>query len=352
MTTKTEQVPGTAFVFESIGSNSFDEGDDNVVPMSGTAYNGGVIVDHPYWDRVAFDISDIQSANSVPLLKDHYLDSPIGMVNKFVLGEKIDYESSVYVDEPEGAKVVKFGKRNFPWQVSLRILPKEIFFLGEGESTKLNGQDVEGPLHIFKKSSIRELSVTTLGADHETSARFSAEQIDVNIEDNDMSKKTDPKDGANAPKGEPDDSAEFSAGNDGGAEGNGDTITLTKDQFTALNTQAAAGQKAIERLDALESRFEAQAKSAREKDARELCEFMGIEPNEENLKLYTDMDEATFTAVATSVKSSKTIGRLPDSFTTETLGDEHGGNRRTKFESVSRDEEDSLLDSFGTVKEA
>jgi hypothetical protein len=58
----------------------------------------------------------------------------------------------------------------FPWQASVYVPPQSIEKLDEGETAEVNGRTIEGPGHVFRQSSLREVTFTSLGADENTGA--------------------------------------------------------------------------------------------------------------------------------------------------------------------------------------
>lgn len=67
------------------------------------------------------------------------------------------------------------AKKGFPFQVSIGARIRKGYVLEEGETAKVNGRVWEGPLIVAKESTIRELTITVLGADNDTSAIFAKE---------------------------------------------------------------------------------------------------------------------------------------------------------------------------------
>ena len=62
------------------------------------------------------------------------------------------------------------AKAGFPFQVSVGADIAEGYFVEEGDSAEVNGKKWKGPLIVAEKSVIKEISVTVLGADGNTSA--------------------------------------------------------------------------------------------------------------------------------------------------------------------------------------
>lgn len=67
------------------------------------------------------------------------------------------------------------AKKGFPFQVSIGARIKKGYILEEGDSAKVNGRSWDGPLVVAKATRTRELTITVLGADNDTSAIFAKE---------------------------------------------------------------------------------------------------------------------------------------------------------------------------------
>lgn len=66
------------------------------------------------------------------------------------------------------------AKQKFPFQVSIGAKIKDGYVVEEGDSVTVNGQSWNGPLIVASKTNIRELTITVLGADSNTSAVIAA----------------------------------------------------------------------------------------------------------------------------------------------------------------------------------
>jgi hypothetical protein len=66
------------------------------------------------------------------------------------------------------------ARKGFPFQTSVGATIKNGYLLEEGDTAEINGRVWEGPLIVAKRSITRELSITVLGADNDTSAMVAA----------------------------------------------------------------------------------------------------------------------------------------------------------------------------------
>ncbi len=166
--------PADQYTF-AIQSLNFAEGDpeDRKKPrtISGVAYSGGLIP-HPFWfGGVVFDLSSTKAKNKLPLLLDHDPARRAGFTKKVEVTDKITVQGSMLSNE-DAKGIVSDADEGFPWQMSVRITPKNSMELSEGASEMVNGRKVKGPATIFRNSVISEISFTPIGVDANTSAQM------------------------------------------------------------------------------------------------------------------------------------------------------------------------------------
>jgi hypothetical protein len=135
----------------------------------GAAYGGGVITDHPMWDKVIFDLSTTRAPDRMPVLLEHDADRIVGYTGSVTIGDRVEVEG-VLVDGEAGRNVAGLAGRGFPWQMSVRIMPAAAVQLGDRERTSVNGIEASGPATVFRDSLIREVGFCVLGADRDTEA--------------------------------------------------------------------------------------------------------------------------------------------------------------------------------------
>lgn len=144
--------------------------------FKGVAYSGGIITDHPFFERIAFDLESTTVETPAPLLLNHESGDPIGLIEKASVGKNIEIAGRLFSDvEGNGAiKVAKMADRGMPWQMSVGIFPGEVSEVKAGKSVTLNGQKFDGPLTVLRQNRVREVSFCALGADGNTSAEVFA----------------------------------------------------------------------------------------------------------------------------------------------------------------------------------
>lgn len=93
---------------------------------------------------------------------------------KFIKGPMI-VANVVRSSERKDAKEISAdAQKGYPFQTSIGAKLIKGYVLEEGETAEVNGKTWEGPLIVATKTRIREISITVLGADSETSAVVAA----------------------------------------------------------------------------------------------------------------------------------------------------------------------------------
>ncbi len=241
--------------------------------FSGTAYSGGVVTDHPFFDRVAFDLATTKLETPAPALFGHY--EPVGVIRKAELGTSIEIAGDLFANLDDNAKkIATFADQGMPWQMSVGIWPGRIEQVKAGAKVQLNGQSFEGPLTVFRDNRVREVSFVALGADHKTDANvFSIGGARrPTQEDNEMDQQEHERIVAEL-------NTKYAT----------DTKALT-DKVAELEARFAAQQKAT-RLAAVKALFEARDGAGKFKD--------------EQAAPYLGMTDEQFAAVAEVFKASK-----------------------------------------------
>lgn len=157
-------------------------------PMTLAGFPHPVIVD---MRGAAFD------KKVTPIIADHKTTNRIGhTIQQLVLkagqkgklgGQEVigPYIGAVGVrsSDMEIAKgVIKDAKAGFPFQVSIGATIRKGYVLEEGQEAEINGKVRQGPLIVAQKSVIRELTVTVLGADNDTTTIVAAKKKEIDME--------------------------------------------------------------------------------------------------------------------------------------------------------------------------
>jgi hypothetical protein len=179
---QTKKVKGDAlhFIDPDASVNVFaDEGEKKKLSM--VSYSGGIIQNHWYWGNVAFDLKGMKiPKGSTPILEEHSLARKIGIAHKYSIKDnKLEIVDASFVTTPESEEFQKLSVEGFPYQCSIRGLPKRIEEVTEGSSTEVNGFKLKGPGHVWREWELKESSVCVFGADSNTSAKAFKEEAEI-----------------------------------------------------------------------------------------------------------------------------------------------------------------------------
>lgn len=190
---KTRQVPAN---FQLVGNVEVHAAEDNkseARPRFTLKANTGKPMDLAgFFDPVVIDLAGAKFDKKItPVIMDHDTSKRIGATleqlivpaggeavlgGKSIKGPVIAATGEVRSKMGVAQGFVDDSRDGFPFQVSVgaSILPGGAEFYGEDEKVEVNGRTFKGPLIVARKTVIRELSVTVLGADNDTSAKVAA----------------------------------------------------------------------------------------------------------------------------------------------------------------------------------
>ena len=137
----------------------------------GVAYSGEVVTDQFFWDAIAFDLEGVEFfPERMPVLRDHDSSQILGYTTGFSKNGRLEVSGVFLEGSEEARKVVQMADEGYPWQLSVHIRPDQILKLEPGSKAVINGREMIGPLTVFKRSAVREVSFCAVGADRGTSA--------------------------------------------------------------------------------------------------------------------------------------------------------------------------------------
>ena len=177
MPDKTNETGKYVFSLAPITVNQHIEGEKKRT-FEGTAYGGGRITDHYYWgsNGVVFDLENIEIKTPTPLLEEHFTSSRVGVVKEVSTSQNIQVKGH-FLNNQSAQQIIDDSDNEYPFQMSLYIIPGSIEEVGQGQNVIVNGQTFTGPIAVFRHNRIREFTVCSLGADHTTTLNaFTANQ--------------------------------------------------------------------------------------------------------------------------------------------------------------------------------
>jgi hypothetical protein len=141
------------------------------------AYSGG-LMRVPAWGDVALDLDGLDASGQIALLADH--DARVSGVVGHGTAEAREGKllvSGVVSGAGEAAKqIVVMTRGGFQFQASVGVTPTEHERVRPGEAVEVNGRTLSaaGGFTLVRKGKLREVSVTPLGADANTSVAIAA----------------------------------------------------------------------------------------------------------------------------------------------------------------------------------
>lgn len=118
--------------------------------------------------RMIADLSEIRFKDKTPMLYMHDPNQHNGFGELSVVDNQLHINGSLLENE-NGKKIADDADKGFPWQLSARITTDYLEEVKQGQSTKINGQDIDGPILVMRKPNVTEVSFTPLGVDTNTS---------------------------------------------------------------------------------------------------------------------------------------------------------------------------------------
>jgi len=148
---------------------------DRIPRFSMVGYTGGII--RQAWSRepIVIDLAGMAIPSVVPIVfgHDYSLEAVLGQATATATNQLV-LDGSILADDEEAAKVVRLGDRGYQWQASVGADVDEQSLVADGDTITVNGQTFTGPVRIVTRSTLRECSFVTLGADAATAVTITA----------------------------------------------------------------------------------------------------------------------------------------------------------------------------------
>ena len=143
--------------------------------FSMVGYTGGVI--RQLWSKepIVIDLAGMTVPSVIPIVfgHDYALESVLGQGTASV-GDQLVIDGSILAQCDAAMQVVQLGDRGYQWQASVGADVDEQTLVGSGDTAQVNGQTFTGPVRIVTRSTLRECSFVTLGADAATAVTITA----------------------------------------------------------------------------------------------------------------------------------------------------------------------------------
>ena len=144
------------------------------------AYNGGPLATPAYMNKfgmpVVIDLAGMETAPSVTANMDHDQAQRVGHVTETRNdGRQLILAGIVSGTGAAAAEVVANAKQGYPWQASVEAVPLvPLEKIEAGKSVVVNGQRIDGPVLIARKSRLYGVAFLARGADSTTSVKIAA----------------------------------------------------------------------------------------------------------------------------------------------------------------------------------
>lgn len=141
------------------------------------AYTGGPLVVAKYDHPIVVDLAGLTSRKSVIANLDHNRTARVGHVTERVNdGSQLRLKGVASAATPAREEVIASARDGFTWQASIEVAPKSNpVFIKAGKSVTVNGQTIEGPVYVARKSQLTGFAFLGQGADDNTSVKIAAE---------------------------------------------------------------------------------------------------------------------------------------------------------------------------------
>jgi phage major head subunit gpT-like protein len=143
--------------------------------FSMVGYTGGII--RQSWSRepIVIDLAGMSVPSVVPIVfgHDYSLESVLGQ-GSASLGTELVIDGAILADSEAAGQVVRLGDKGYQWQASVGADVDEQTLVAAGDTITVNGRTFEGPVRIVTRSTLRECSFVTLGADAATAVVITA----------------------------------------------------------------------------------------------------------------------------------------------------------------------------------
>lgn len=152
-------------------------GKDARPKISVVAYTGR-IMRVPGWGDIAIDLAGLEAGGQVPLLADHNasVGSVVGHGEPAVANGRLMVAGVVSGAGEPARHVVEMARGGFQFQASVGVAPAEHERVKPNQMVEINGRSLSSPggFTLVRKGRLREVSITPLGADAETSVAIAA----------------------------------------------------------------------------------------------------------------------------------------------------------------------------------
>lgn len=146
------------------------------------AYNGGPLKVGGWDLPVVIDLAGVSQAKSVVANLHHDSKALVGHVTDVSNdGKRLGMSGVVSATGASALEFLANADNGFPWQASIEAMPSKVTEIPEGKTVEVNGQRIDGPIYLAKKSKLYGVAFLPRGADENTSVRVAASAAEEDV---------------------------------------------------------------------------------------------------------------------------------------------------------------------------
>ncbi len=133
---------------------------------------GQRIPQHGWFQNLYVDLQGITiPRQKLPILLDHDSGKRVGFTSSIKVTDDGLVATGSFLTNSEAAQQVQADfSDGFPWECSCYLPMESMEEVGKDKTAKVNGETITGPANIIRQSTLREVTLTAVGADGGTSA--------------------------------------------------------------------------------------------------------------------------------------------------------------------------------------
>ena len=172
----TQQLPDQLSFICPLSIEAAGDKEKTVPQFRMVAYTGGLMRIEGFPHPVVVDLEGLAiDRQDIPVRLDHSSRQGVGHTQRVVVENgSLIAEGLVSRDTSWARDVIRSGQNGFPWQASIGAAVIDAQFIPNGQNVTVNGRTFDGPIHVVRKATLKEISFVDNGADSSTSARIAA----------------------------------------------------------------------------------------------------------------------------------------------------------------------------------
>lgn len=154
------------------------ESDGTLPRFSAVAYTGGLM--NPKlaiaWNGpVVIDLAGLVASAVNPLHRDHDEGKPVGhSIAVDNDGTRLVCSGVFSVPSTDTTEIIEGARNGFPWRPSVGVKIQQYTTLQAGQSVRVNGRTIEGPVLLVTRSTLKEISLVTIPGDDSATIQIAA----------------------------------------------------------------------------------------------------------------------------------------------------------------------------------